>query len=376
MFSIYVHIPFCTSKCRYCDFPSQAAPKELYDDYVKALLREIILKKQQLGTFSADTIYFGGGTPSLLSAEQIAQILNALKTAFKVTDTAEITLEANPGTVNLTKLKALKNIGINRLSFGVQAAQNTLLKELGRIHTVEDAKKAIDNAQTARFDNISLDLMYGLPHQTLAMLKESVDWLINRNPRHISIYGLQIEKGTPFFAMQQEGNLPLPNDETIEKMYDYITEELPKCGFKRYEIANFAQKNYESRHNLGYWQDKPYVGFGCAAHSYYNFKRTYNEHNINLYIKACNKNLLPIFEEEKFNTQTWMEEFCFLALRTAKGIDKNKFKTNFHRDIHAVYDKVIEQLLAQKLLSENDNYIFLTPLGMKFGNQVFEKFLL
>lgn len=376
MFSIYVHIPFCTSKCRYCNFPSQAAPKKLYDEYIKALLREITLKKQQIGFFTADTVYFGGGTPSLLSGEQIAAILAALKASFKITDTAEITLEANPGTVDLAKLISLKNAGINRLSFGVQAVQNTLLKELGRIHTVEDAKKAIDNAKTAGFDNISLDLMYGLPHQTLAMLKESIDWLIKQKPRHISIYGLQVEEDTPFFAMQEKGKLPLPNDDMIEKMYDYITEELPKRGFRRYEIANFAQKNYESRHNLGYWQDKSYVGFGCAAHSYYNFRRTYNENNVNFYIKACNNNLLPIFEEEKFNTQTWMEEFCFLALRTVKGINKNKFKTNFHTDIHAVYDKVIGLLLRQKLLSESDNYIFLTPMGMKLGNQVFEKFLL
>lgn len=376
MISLYIHIPFCLAKCRYCDFPSIAVKNDTYPAYVSALCKEINLRHQQASLLKADTVYFGGGTPSLLSVNSIATILTTLKTSYDLSPDAEITLEANPGTVDLPKLQALRKIGINRLSFGVQATQDFLLKLLGRIHTLADTKEAITAAKKAGFQNISLDLMYGLPQQTLAMLQESTAWALQQEPQHISIYGLQIEPGTPFAQMQKEGCLPLPDEDTVETMYDFITTTLPQHGFERYEIANFARHGFASRHNLAYWQDKAYLGFGCAAHSYYNFQRTYNTHNVYEYIRSCNNNALPVFEEEKFDNQTWMEEFCFLALRTAWGIDKKRFQENFHRSIHDVYGKNINMLLTKKLLKENDAYLFLTPAGMKLGNIVFEKFLL
>lgn len=376
MFSIYIHIPFCRTKCKYCDFPSIAAKENIYSEYVKALRSEIAQVSKKLSVPEADTIYFGGGTPSLLSAQSIAAIIADLKQYFQITDNVEVTLEANPGTVDLAKLIALHQVGVNRLSFGIQATQDSLLQAIGRIHNFTDVQNAVHYAKEAGFSNLNMDLMYGLPQQTLSMLKESTDWVLAQKPQHISIYGLQIEPRTLFFKLYTAGKLDLPDDDTIEAMYDFITTFLPQRGYSRYEISNFARPGFTSRHNLAYWQDKSYIGFGCAAHSYYNFHRLYNTYNVYEYIKTCNNSLLPIHEEEKFDITHWMEEFCFLALRTTVGIDKKKFTTNFHKDIHMVYDRVIAKLIAKKLLEETDSHIFLTALGMKFGNIVFEEFLL
>ncbi len=376
MFSLYIHIPFCKKKCLYCDFPSIMADDGIYTKYTAALIKEIHLRYKELGMINVDTIYFGGGTPSLFSPVLIEKILTAIKKSFHITENAEITLEANPGTVSLHGLEQFKAIGINRLSLGIQAAQDDLLQRLGRIHTFDDAQAAVSNAKKARFDNISLDLMYGLPYQSIAMLQDSVNWFIQQNIQHISIYGLQVEKGTPFADMQKRGALPLPSEELIEEMYDYITAYLPQHGFSRYEISNFAQKSFESRHNMAYWQDKPYLGIGCAAHSYYNKHRTYNTHNVYDYINSCDKNILPVIEEEKLDNTAWMEEFCFLALRTTNGIDKNKFMQNFNCDIYDIYGKTINNLIAQHMLTDHNDHLSLTPLGMKFGNIAFESFLL
>lgn len=376
MFSLYIHIPFCKKKCLYCDFPSITADNDVYNKYTAALIKEMQLRYKELGIINIDTVYFGGGTPSLFSPVLIEKILTAINNFFNISANAEITLEANPGTVSLHKLQQISAIGINRLSLGIQAVQENLLQRLGRIHTFDEAQAAVSNAKKAGFNNISLDLMYGLPYQTIAMLQDSVNWFLQQNIQHISIYGLQVEKGTPFADMQKQGALPLPSEETTEEMYDYITAYLPQHGFERYEISNFAQKGFESRHNMAYWQDKPYLGIGCAAHSYYNKNRTYNTHNVYDYINSCDKNILPVIEEEKLDNTAWMEEFCFLALRTTNGIDKNKFMQNFNCDIYDIYGKNISKLIAQQMLTDHDEHLSLTPLGMKFGNIAFESFLL
>ena len=376
MFSLYIHIPFCKKKCLYCDFPSITADNDVYNKYTAALIKEMQLRYKELGIINIDTVYFGGGTPSLFSPVLIEKILTAINNFFNISANAEITLEANPGTVSLHKLQQISAIGINRLSLGIQAVQENLLQRLGRIHTFDEAQAAVSNAKKAGFNNISLDLMYGLPYQTIAMLQDSVNWFLQQNIQHISIYGLQVEKGTPFADMQKQGALPLPSEETTEEMYDYITAYLPQHDFERYEISNFAQKGFESRHNMAYWQDKPYLGIGCAAHSYYNKNRTYNTHNVYDYISSCDKNILPVIEEEKLDNTAWMEEFCFLALRTTNGIDKNKFMQNFNCDIYDIYGKNISKLIAQQMLTDHDEHLSLTPLGMKFGNIAFESFLL
>ena len=376
MFSLYIHIPFCKKKCLYCDFPSITADNDVYNKYTAALIKEMQLRYKELGIINIDTVYFGGGTPSLFSPVLIEKILTAINNFFNISANAEITLEANPGTVSLHKLEQISAIGINRLSLGIQAVQDNLLQRLGRIHTFDEAQAAVSNAKKAGFNNISLDLMYGLPYQTITMLQDSVSWFLQQNIQHISIYGLQVEKGTPFADMQKQGALPLPSEEITEEMYDYITAYLPQHDFERYEISNFAQKGFESRHNMAYWQDKPYLGIGCAAHSYYNKNRTYNTHNVYDYISSCDKNILPVIEEEKLDNTAWMEEFCFLALRTTNGIDKNKFTQNFNCDIYDIYGKNINKLIAQQLLTDHDEHLSLTPLGMKFGNIAFESFLL
>ncbi|WP_196591335.1 radical SAM family heme chaperone HemW, partial [Pectinatus frisingensis] len=369
MFSLYIHIPFCRQKCFYCDFPSIAANSTtLYNDYITAVIKEINLRRQILGPLKISTIYFGGGTPSLLPPESIGILLSAVSAKFIVSSDAEITLEANPGTVSLDSLQKLNQYGINRLSIGVQATQNNLLKFLGRIHNFKQVQTAVDDAKKAGLKNINLDLMYGLPSQSLKMLSESINWFLNQDIQHISIYGLQIEKGTRFAHMQLNNKLSLPNDELVEQMYDYITNTLPLHGFYRYEISNFAKPTFESRHNMTYWQDKPYLGIGCAAHSYYNQQRTYNTHNVYKYIKTCNDNLLPSIKEETLDRKKWMEEFCFLALRTVDGINKTKFKDTFNCNIYDIYCESINKLKSQHLLSEDKERLCLTPLGMKFGN--------
>ena len=378
-FGMYIHIPFCKQKCFYCDFASVKSSKDdnlLYKQYIEALCQEIVLYRELFPDICLDTIYFGGGTPSILSADLIKKVLETVSENFKFNSNCEITLEANPGTVDGEKLNSLKQNGINRLSFGVQAVQDELLKKIGRIHTIEEADLAIDLAKKAGFNNISVDLMYGLPSQTLEMLEQSVQWAVHKDIQHISIYGLQIEDGTVFGNLYDKGKLILPAEEDTEMMYDYLTQNLPKYGYRRYEISNFAIPNFESRHNLSYWQDKPYLGLGAGAHGYYGDKRVQNPFDIKMYINKCNQKIFPYEAEENVDKKAHMEEFCFLALRTIWGINKQKFKDTFNEDIHKIYKNIILKLIKKGLLKETDEAIYLTSKGMKFGNIVFSEFLL
>ncbi len=380
-FGIYIHIPFCKQKCFYCDFASFAPRADelahnIYRQYIDALCQEMILYRELFPDICIDTIYFGGGTPSLLPAELIVKALHTLKDNFSISPNAEITLEANPGTVTTEKLRQLKQNGINRLSYGVQAVQNKLLQKIGRIHTIEEADFAILAAQQVGFTNISVDLIYGLPTQTLDMLKQSVSWALTKNIQHISIYGLQIEEGTIFGKLYDEHKLSLPTEAENEAMYDYLTQTLPQHGYARYEISNFAQPTYESKHNLGYWQDKFYLGLGVGAHGYYNDKRVQNPADISLYIQKCHNHELPFYEEEYVDKKAHIEEFCFLGLRTASGIDKQLFKQKFGSDIENIYGNSIRKLVQKGLLINDKSHIYLTTKGMKFGNIAFEEFLL
>lgn len=378
-FGIYIHIPFCRQKCFYCDFASlkvNAINQNLYQQYVQALCQEIVLYRELFPDIYIDTIYFGGGTPSILPAELIEQILTQIKKSFAINPRAEITLEANPGTVDENKLAKLHRAGINRLSFGVQAVQDELLKKIGRIHTIEQAEFAVHEAKKVGFNNISVDLIYGLPTQTMDMLKQSVAWALAQKVQHISIYGLQIEEGTVFGKLYDEGKLILPSEEETEAMYDYLTNTLPKHNYRRYEISNFALPNFESKHNLSYWQDKFYLGLGAGAHGYYFNKRVENPFDLQAYITKCNHHEFPYEQEENVDEKAHIEEFCFLALRTATGIDETQFECKFKQSIDNLYGEKIAKLLAQKLIVRQDKHIHLTDKGMKLGNLVFEEFLL
>ena len=385
-FGLYIHIPFCWQKCFYCDFPSFAGREKKIDRYLQALEQEFALLRQRLyqknnvrdteRKFTPRTIYIGGGTPTALNAHQLAKLLKIVQKYVAVGEAVEFTVEMNPGTVDREKLLLLQQAGVNRLSVGVQSFDDHCLKKIGRIHTAQEAADTIELAHNLGFGNISLDLIYGLPQQDMEILTQSVARALTLPVQHISIYGLQMEEGTAFHRMEALGKLQLPADELVEAMHDYIVEKLPEAGYQRYEISNYALPGYESKHNLAYWQDVDYLGLGSGAHSYWQGTRYENPRSIDDYISALEAGRLPAIVEEQVDRQAHMEEFCFLGLRTAAGINKNLFQQKFGVDLLTVYGRTIEKLVAQDLLQHTAKGIALTPLGMKYGNQVFAEFLL
>ncbi|WP_314595237.1 radical SAM family heme chaperone HemW [uncultured Selenomonas sp.] len=375
-FGVYVHIPFCRRKCFYCDFPSYAGEERWMSRYREALCREIAAQGCRcLQEGAVRTVYIGGGTPTALLADDLLAVICAVRESFHLTGAEEFTVEVNPGTVDVQLLERLREAGVNRLSFGVQSFSDALLSAIGRIHTAREAEDAVRMAQKADF-RVSLDLMYGLPGQTLADLKDSVARAAALGIGHISAYGLAVEDGTPFARMEEAGQLHLPTDDECGDMYDYITAELPRLGYRRYEISNYAKAGEESRHNLAYWQDVPYIGLGAAAHSYWHGRRMENEQDLRRYIACIEGGLSPAREEEPCSRENHIEEFAFLALRTADGLAKGRFRSTFGCDVHEVYGEVIARLQAAGLVEETVESIRLTAQGMKFGNRVFEAFLL
>ncbi len=376
-YGVYIHIPFCRRKCFYCDFPSRAGRRDEQARYVRALCGEIAargLRMRSRGT--ARTLYLGGGTPTALERDALLAVLDAARARFAFADDAEITVEANPGTIDEAYLAALRAHGANRLSLGVQTLDDARLKAIGRLHTARDARAAVHLAHRAGFDNVSVDLMYGLPGQTPAGFRAELREAAALGAAHLSVYGLAVEEGTAFARWRDEGRLALPGEEDTEEMYDTMVRELPRLGYARYEISSFARPGRESRHNLGYWRDVPYLGLGAAAHSYLDGRRTENEPDIAAYIAAVSRGLSPAREEAPPSEKTHMEEYCFLALRTVDGISRAAFADTFRRPIERVYAEAIRDMTAQGLLEAAPSHIRLTPRGMKFGNRVFAAFLL
>ena len=372
---LYIHIPFCQQKCLYCDFPSYDNLAHLYQPYVAALCQEISGWGGVLSGDVIDTIYIGGGTPTLLSADSLRRILECVHESFLIDENAEISVEANPGTVNQKKLLVLKSSGVNRLSFGVQTFSNELLKSIGRIHTANQAIEAVIEAQKAGFNNINLDLMYGLPGQSCKDLEVSVRQAIELGVTHISAYGLKVEEGTPFDEMDKQGKLVLPEEQVDEEMYNFTTEFLPRYGFMRYEISNFSKVGYECRHNLKYWQYQPYIGVGAAAHSFFHKERLSNISDVSQYISFTKKGKLPIEARENPEMGIAMAEYIFLALRTVQGLSILEFKDYFSCDFFQQYGKIVSELARKKLIIVSENQISLTTTGMKYGNVVFRAFL-
>ena len=367
---IYIHIPFCVKKCNYCAFNSKTFSENEVENYISALETEI---KNFQTEDRIDTIYFGGGTPSILKINQLEKIFNSIQKKFTVEKNSEITIEVNPSTVDEKIFRELKNLGFNRLSIGVQSFDDNLLKILGRIH---DSKTAIETVKTAEkfFQNISVDLMYALPNQTLKNLADDLKIISELNIQHISIYGLEIEEGTNFFA--RRNFLNLPSDDLISEMYDFITEKIPALLFERYEISNFAKKNFESRHNTGYWTGKKYFGFGAGAHSFTKNFRTSNEKNISTYIKKIRAGEKVSEIEEILTEKSAMEEFCFLGLRMTAGISVKKFFETFGKNIFEIYGEVLKKYFALELLRFDGDKIFFTPRGFKVSNIILSDFLL
>ncbi|MDD4601794.1 Oxygen-independent coproporphyrinogen-III oxidase-like protein YqeR [bioreactor metagenome] len=372
---LYIHIPFCQQKCLYCDFPSYANMDYLYNDYVTALCREIAGQGGLYAGQVVDTVYIGGGTPSLLSNKELAVILDSVMRSFNLAIDAEVSIEANPGTINKEKLALLKGSGVNRISFGVQSFSDSLLQTIGRIHTAAEAIQAVNMAHQTGFENINVDLMYGLPGQTTADVGESINIAAALSVEHLSIYGLKVEAGTPFAELYAHGKLGMPSEDVDEDMYDLVASLTSSLGYERYEISNYARKGYACKHNLKYWHYQPYIGIGASAHSFQRGERMANTGCVTEYIRLINEGHSTIGFSEKVVGESAMAEFIFLALRTVRGLKYEHFNNYFNADFFHKYGAVISDLEQRKLITIEVDGIRLTEFGMKYGNVVFVAFL-
>ncbi|MBV9022021.1 MAG: radical SAM family heme chaperone HemW, partial [Ktedonobacteraceae bacterium] len=332
--SLYLHIPFCHTRCYYCDFNTYAGILPLREPYVRALLREIALAGEMAQHADAirrrsRTIFFGGGTPSLLSISQIARLLDACHNAFAVDEDAEITLEANPGTLNQQQLAGIRAAGINRLSMGAQSFDATLLQALGRIHSPTDITQAVHWARAAGFTSLNLDFMFGLPDQTMQHWRETLCRALDLHPEHLSLYSLIIEEGTPFYTWAHQGRITPGDEDLCADMYEYADELLQSAGYINYEISNWALPGHHSRHNLTYWQNLPYIGMGAGAYSSFGGRRFSNVREPLEYIKLLKIQQLPEAESEIVGHEQQMSETAFLALRTAMGLHLPTFQERF-----------------------------------------------
>ena len=376
---IYVHIPFCKQKCYYCDFISYANSDKKVEEYIEALKKEIKEESKNINKeeYIINTIYIGGGTPSFINEKYISEIVYEIKENYNVKKEAEITIEVNPGTVNEEKLKEYKNAGINRLSIGLQSTKNELLKEIGRIHTYEEFLNCYNLARKVEFENINVDLMLGLPNQTLEDIEGTLKEVINLEPQHISFYSLIVEENTPIEKMLEQGKITLPNEELERKMYWNAKKILEENNYIHYEISNFAKKGYESKHNLNCWNQKQYLGFGVAAHSYFENKRYCNTNCIEEYCKNINdeninknRTICEIQTEEEKK-----KEYMLLGLRKIEGIDIQEFKNIFIENPIYKFHKELEKLVNEDLVEIDLNQIKLTNKGLDFANLVWEEFV-
>ena len=361
---LYVHVPFCLSKCAYCDFASYAGREADIPRYVDAVIREITQRSAATGHPQADTIFLGGGTPSLLDEFQVTRILAALFEAFPIEEGAEITCECNPGTLTTPLAQALGKAGVNRLSMGAQAAQSHLLRLIGRIHDWEKVIASVEIARKAGFENINLDLMFGLPSQTVADLRETLDAAIALSPTHLSCYGLMVEDGTPICRDIDAGKLALPHEEIEREMYELARQTLTEHGFQQYEISNFARPGYACRHNVGCWTRVPYLGFGCAAHSFFQECRTMNPSKLDAYLAG---------EEPKTEQISKAEarfESMMLGLRMTRGVKNEDFMRMHGMGIREAFGEKLEKPINGGLLEWHDGALRLTRLGMDLQNSV------
>lgn len=370
---IYIHIPFCLSKCLYCDFTSFRGRDGMYESYKNALLKEI-RNTPLLEEYLIKSIFIGGGTPTVLPPRFISEIMEELS-KLHIADDAEITIEANPKTLNMDYLRVLKFSGINRLSMGLQSTDNTVLKKIGRIHKYEDFLINYNDALKAGFHNISADIMFGLPGQDIEGFSNTVETVSKLGLRHISAYSLIIEEGTPFFDLYEEGKLDLPEESEERKMYYLLIDTLSSKDYIHYEISNFSKKGFESQHNIRYWERGEYFGFGLSAHSLVENVRYENTEDLSFYIENSSnlKNIRT--NSHEISEKEAMEEFMFLGLRLIKGIDVEKFKKTFGKDIFSVYYGTIHDNIKKGLLLYEANRIFLTAKGLDLSNMVMADFL-
>ena len=367
---IYIHIPFCRSKCQYCDFYSIGGSRDLrlVDNYLQALMQHFKETGPRATDYVVDTVYFGGGTPSFFGADNLRRIFAELQHRFRVDKDAEITFEANPDSVSSGLLKKLRAEGFNRMSLGVQSDRDDVLQKLGRPHSYEQAVNAVKLARSCGFDNISLDLMYGLPSQTAPQWEETLRHVLRLRPEHMSCYGLKVEEGTPLWEYKDEANLP--SDEVQAEMYLKTVDILETAGYRQYEISNFAKPGFESRHNLKYWMGDEYIGFGPAAASDFAGKRYTNNPDIQNYIRGILKQDVPILSEcDTVPPRERAGEYVMLRLRTTKGISPEEYEKNYLMPFEPLLDAIVP--LAEKglFVQDGDRWV-LTPTGFLVSNQI------
>lgn len=383
---IYVHIPFCKQKCKYCDFKSYVGKENKIKNYIKWLVYEIkgigegnrLDYEHNLDDLAViDTIYIGGGTPSFIESKYIKDIMDTIKKNYTLAENVEVTIEVNPGTVTEEKLLDYKNAGINRLSIGLQSCKKELLEELGRIHNYEEFENTYKLARKIGFKNINVDLMIGLPNQTIKDIEESLNKLRKLAPEHISVYSLIVEEETPLFKEIQNETLKLPSDEIEREMYWYVKKELENRGYIHYEISNFAKPGFESKHNMNCWKQQEYIGVGVAAHSYTNGVRFSNVDTIEEYISNYEngKEEDNLIFHEKQNKQSMMKEYMMLGLRKIEGIKIQDFKSKFAENPIFIYRKELEKLVKEELIEIDGDVVKLTKKGLDLANLVWEEFV-
>lgn len=382
---LYIHVPFCIKKCAYCDFLSAPAGEEERQRYVETMIKEIQGYRKKYQEYCVTTIFVGGGTPSVLSGEQIKEVFNALRASFVIDTQAEITIEVNPGTVTEEKVEAWMQAGVNRISIGLQSVNDEELQMLGRMHTYKDFLNTYHLLRDKGFNNLNIDLISAIPGQTLESWKKTLSTVAELEPEHISAYSLIVEEGTPFYSIYGEGgadgNLesmvqPLPDEETERFIYEETETILQKYGYDRYEISNYAKPGYACRHNEGYWRRVNYLGVGLGASSLIENQRFRNFSTYDTYMDAIQNQKLFHEEVESLSVTDEMEEFMFLGLRMMSGISREEFQKKFGKKIETVYEKQIQQLKKDGLIEFVENRIRLTKRGIDISNYVFEQFLL
>ena len=371
---LYVHIPFCSSRCSYCDFATGLYQSELAERYVAALIEEI--RTSRYSGANVDTIYFGGGTPSLLAPSQLDRILVTLSQHFEIDPAAEVTLEINPGSVTREKLQAFRSLGINRASFGAQTFDDRELAKLGRSHTAADALKTFTDLRNAGFENISFDLIAGLPGQTLTGWQRNIKQALDLNPEHLSFYLLEVHSGTPLAEHIRRGLQSVPDDDLAGVMYQWMLDEACEAGYEHYEISNLCRAGFHSRHNVKYWTTEPYYGFGCSAHSYDGRARRWSNHrDVLKYVETIENGGSSVVEEQELSVTDLRAEALFLGMRMMRGVDARRYRESFGVDLREAHADDLDRFRKAGLLEFDGDLIRLTRTGALLSNEVFAAFV-
>ncbi|MGI6095845.1 MAG: radical SAM family heme chaperone HemW [Lachnospiraceae bacterium] len=373
---LYLHIPFCMQKCAYCDFLSWADSPQKQEMYVQALVKEIQSYKEMAENYRVPTVFLGGGTPSILASEQTARIMEALHEVFSIEQDAEITTEANPGTVDKEKLCTYRSCGMNRISFGLQSAEEADLKMLGRIHSWETFLESYEMARNTGFSNMNVDLISAIPGQSAEAWRKNLEKVTALEPEHISAYSLIVEEGTPFYEMQEKGVLSLPDEEEERQMYEDTGTMLQEAGYQQYEISNYAKPGMECRHNCSYWKRKNYLGLGLGSASLLENRRFHNTRDWTVYMENSGHPVRMREEEEVLSVQEQMEEFMFLGLRMTDGISGSRFYQLYGKTVEEVYGPVIDKYETMGFLGRAGDRIFLSRAGISVSNVILSEFLL